>query len=138
MHKEIREEKKAISVLAICVEDDRAKFESVFFHTAWEISYVLNIKEVEQAVSSKPFQVIICPYILADRTTWLEVLALAGEARVIVSLPYDDDRMALEVIYLNGFDYLVRPFAPDHLRESVIRAWSNWYNERGHSSSAHG
>ncbi|WP_293784274.1 sigma-54 dependent transcriptional regulator [uncultured Pedobacter sp.] len=91
----------------------------------FEVSNVASGKKVLQALEKERFDLVLCDYRLGD-TNGKEILIYIKKnypnTIVIIITGYSDIKLAVELIKLGAFDYIVKPLYPDEILNTINKA----------------
>lgn len=91
----------------------------------FEVSNITSGKRVLQALEKERFDLVLCDYRLDD-TDGKEILIYIKEnypnTSVIIITGYSDIKLAVELIKLGAYDYIVKPLYPDEILNTINKA----------------
>ncbi|MGQ7853330.1 sigma-54-dependent transcriptional regulator [Pedobacter sp. WC2501] len=91
----------------------------------FEVSNVTTGKKVLQTLEKEHFDLVLCDYRLDD-TDGKEILIHIKEnypnTGVIIITAYSDIKLAVELIKLGAYDYIVKPLYPDEILNTINKA----------------
>lgn len=91
----------------------------------FEVSNITSGKKVFQALEKERFDLVLCDYRLGD-TDGKEILIYIKENHpntgVIIITGYADIKLAVELIKLGAYDYIVKPLYPDEILSTINKA----------------
>ncbi|GGH13798.1 sigma-54-dependent transcriptional regulator [Pedobacter zeae] len=91
----------------------------------FEVSNVTTGRGVLQILEKEKFDLVLCDYRLDD-TDGKEILIHIKEnypaTGVIIITGYSDIKLAVELIKLGAFDYIVKPLYPDEILNTITKA----------------
>jgi DNA-binding NtrC family response regulator len=111
-----------------------ASLVKIFSPPGWSFSWARNFADLETALRSTSFGVVICGSLPENTYSWKDV---ASETQRIQFPPQliIADRMAaeslwVEVLHFGCYDLLRTPFDPEQALPVVCRAWDFWEREK--------
>ncbi len=91
----------------------------------FEVSNITSGKKVLRAFEKERFDLVLCDYRLDD-TDGKEILIYIKEnypdTSVIIITGYSDIKLAVELIKLGAYDYIVKPLYPDEILNTINKA----------------
>ncbi|WP_025142260.1 sigma-54-dependent transcriptional regulator [Pedobacter jeongneungensis] len=105
----------------------------------FEVSNTTTGASAVEMLSNEKFDLILCDYRLDD-TDGREILKHVKENHpatgVIIITGYSDIRLAVELIKLGAYDYIVKPLYPDEILSTVNKALETQKALKKHNSSS--
>ena len=93
--------------------------------TDWTLYWNTSRADAVETLRRRPVNVVLCDRDLPDGS-WKDVLAatsaLASPPPVIVTARFANERLWAEVLNLNGYDVLTKPFDADEVMREIIQA----------------
>lgn len=113
------------SILIIDDDHDNCEVMSLFLSTNYECDTAFDGEEAIGMILGKHYSLILCDLMMPKvdgYTVTTCVSDLSPMTPVIVVSGVADIQSAIKAMRMGAFDYLVKPFEPDHLEVSVHRA----------------
>ncbi len=106
----------------------------------YEVSNTTTGTSAVEILSNEKFDLILCDYRLED-TDGREILKYVKEnypnTGVIIITGYSDIRLAVELIKLGAYDYIVKPLYPDEILNTVNKALETQRALKKHHHTSH-
>ena len=122
------EMEKATKVLVI---DDESRIcdnvEKILMKSNFEVSKAVSAKQALEKMAKEAFALLISDIVMPE-TDGLELLKMVKEqwplTKVIMMTAYASTDTAMKAIRMGALDYVPKPFTPDELRTTVLKAIS--------------
>jgi len=109
--------------------------------TDWTLYWNTSRADAVETLRCRPVNVVLCDRDLPDGD-WRDVLeatsSLSGPPPVIVTARFANERLWAEVLSLNGYDVLTKPFDADEVMRGITlaREFSKLVHPRSNGASA--